>query len=886
MLNSDTVFLPPPKAHPLAALLRRPAFWVWVCILASTVWFSAYSIRLHDAHLTFKSDLGQMDLAIWNTSQGRFVQEMKGENISTRLTDHVEPIFLPVSALFWLWDDARALLVLQAAALALGAWPIYLIARRKIANSAVSPSVRMAEKAGLVFAVAYLLSPALQAPAAAEFHALPLAVPCIAWALWAVEDRRWSQFIAASVLVMSVQEGMALVAAALGVYAALRTAHDCWRVTRQPRVRRPNQQPTTGKPHLSGLVAGSAVCALGLGWFYVATFVVIPHYAALAYGIGQTPYAARFGELGDSFGGVLRSLVTRPLTVLKIALEPLRLRYLFGLLAPTAFLGLFGAEILLISLPLLLANLLSSFPLQFSGELHYSAPLVPVFTVAAVFGLTRLIRNYRFWREGALVNQRRVSGISVALGLVVICALGYQIAAGYTLIGGEFRRGQPLGWPQVTAHDRLLGRFAAQIPADAALSVTTDLYPHLDHRQLVYEFPKLGQATWALLDVSGITDRHPGDIQAAVQKLLATGWGVVDSADGYILLSQGRGAAEIPDSFYNFARVPAPDSGQAGAAKPQYPLDVTFGDQLRLIGYDIVDDTKWRRTRFRLYWEALGSLPADTTIGLRVLTPDGEAADDTALRPMPALLWYPPAHWQPGETIMTTSVPWYLPRAWAPVLTVTAGGQALTPRVTPPTSERAVDRPAIASIDGRLQLPAWERRDARLRPFESPSDPKEEAAAHFAGEDWQVGLTQWAAPIAVAPGKELPVSLHWRSAGPAPVDYSIFMHLRDERGQTVATGDAAPNWFVPLPASRWSGGDPGVWTAHTIGLPRDLAPGRYDIVVGWYDWQTGDRLPLADSPGNLAGDEFVLGPVTVERAVGRAPDVTCLMAPESCASQE
>ena len=222
MTNSDIVFLPPPKPHPLVALVRRPAFWVWVLILIFTVWFSAYSIRLHDAHLTYKADLGQMDLAIWNTSQGRLLQEIKGETVSTRLTDHVEPIFLPVSALFWLWDDVRALLILQAAALALGAWPIYLLARRRIAESAAAPAARMAEKAGLVFAAAYLLTPALQAPVAAEFHALPLAVPLIAWALWAVEDRRWVQFIAASVLVMSVQEGMALVAAALGVYATVR----------------------------------------------------------------------------------------------------------------------------------------------------------------------------------------------------------------------------------------------------------------------------------------------------------------------------------------------------------------------------------------------------------------------------------------------------------------------------------------------------------------------------------------------------------------------------------------------------------------------------------------------------------------------------------------
>ena len=623
MTNSDIVFLPPPKPHPLVALVRRPAFWVWVLILIFTVWFSAYSIRLHDAHLTYKADLGQMDLAIWNTSQGRLLQEIKGETVSTRLTDHVEPIFLPVSALFWLWDDVRALLILQAAALALGAWPIYLLARRRIAESAAAPAARLAEKAGLVFAAAYLLTPALQAPIAAEFHALPLAVPLIAWALWAVEDRRWVQFIVASVLVMSVQEGMALVAAALGVYATVR---EIGRRRADPIAAVGSGRTTRS----AGAAVGVTVFILGLAWFYVTTFVVIPHYAGLAYGIGQTPYAARFGELGDSFGDVLRSLVTRPFLVLKIALEPLRLRYLFGLLIPTALLGLFGAEILLVGLPLLLANLLNSFPLQYSGELHYSAPLVPIFTFAAVVGLARLIRNYKFWREGFQVNRRPVSGIAFALGLVMVCALGYQVADGYTPIGKAFRQSQPGGWPQVTAHQRLLDRFAAQIPPDAALSVTTDLYPHLAHRELIYQFPILGDAQWALVDVSGTTDEHPADVQEAIGKMMAAGWGVVDAADGYILLAQGRGEAAIPDGFYDFARVSASGSCcDPSAARPQYPLDVTFGDKLRLIGYDVVDNAKWRRTNFRFYWEALEPLPADTAISMQVVKPDGEAVDDT-----------------------------------------------------------------------------------------------------------------------------------------------------------------------------------------------------------------------------------------------------------------
>ena len=75
------------------------------------VFLRAVSIRLHEAHRTHKSDLGQIDQAIWNTSQGRFVQETRDDQVLTRLTDHVEPIFAPVSLVFKVWDDVRALLV-------------------------------------------------------------------------------------------------------------------------------------------------------------------------------------------------------------------------------------------------------------------------------------------------------------------------------------------------------------------------------------------------------------------------------------------------------------------------------------------------------------------------------------------------------------------------------------------------------------------------------------------------------------------------------------------------------------------------------------------------------------------------------------------------------
>jgi uncharacterized membrane protein len=924
------------KRDPQLRLLHPTMMATAVVVLAMvifTIWFSVYSARLHEAHLTHKADLGQVDLAIWNTSQGRLFQEIKDDYVSTRLTDHIELIFMPVSLVFWLWNDVRALFVLQAAALALGAWPIYLLARRRLATSfqgeGTSGIGSVAARGGAVFAIVYLLTPALQAAAVSEFHALPLAAPLIAWALWAAERRRWGWFTLAALSLLTVQEGMALLGATLGLYAVIKA----WPRRRVTAMTEDPRQPTEGSGRLPsdasaadrgargdnawrGVLLGTIVCLLSLAWFYVATFLIIPHYAGQVYGLEQTPYVARYGVLGGSIGDVLKTLVMEPGQVLSIALEPLRLRYLFGLLVPTVFLALLGPGILLTSAPLLLANLLSSYPLQYSGELHYSAPLVPFFVIAGVAGLgwlwDILFRRPKVRTRGG-AGSSFVSRPALWLGLVLLGALYWQIMAGYTPLGREFRLLVAGGWPQVTAHERLLARFAAQIPSGASLSATTDLYPHLSHRELIYQFPWLGQADWVLVDVSGTTDKNPGDIKVAIEQLLGAGWGVVDAADGYILLAHGQGRQEIPDEFYDFARAaePPPEASsgspngvaEKGAvfgrgALPQHKLDVTFGDRLKLVGYDVLDNAKWRKTSFRFYWEALTQLPEDTAVAIQVLSPAGAVTDDTGARPMPAMLWYPPARWRPGERVVTETLPWYLPVEWAPVITVRADGQQLAPvvaSVEDPLQKSEGPEPAVVSTDDQLRLQAWARRGDRLAAYGEPSDPIV-ADARFSDGDWAVHLTEYVAPPRAAPGRELPVTLRWRSPAGfvgrddqpsrASLDYTVFVHLRGPDGQTVASSDGMPTWFTVWPTSQWADAGYETRDSHVLSLPPDLPAGTYDVVVGWYNWQTGDRLALTDDHGNVLGNEFVLTQVSLDPANVPQPDLCCATAPECCASQQ
>ncbi|MBK7199000.1 DUF2079 domain-containing protein [Candidatus Amarolinea dominans] len=382
------------------------------------VGFSLLSIRPHQALRTHMADLGQMDLAIWNTSQGRFVQEIKDDFVSTRLTDHVEPIFLPISLVFYLWNDARALLILQTLALGSGALVIFALARAMLRSS----SAGLATWAPLVLALAYLLFPALQAANLAEFHAIPLAVTPILLAFWCNERRHWWGFVLACLVLMSVKEEAALLAFMLGLYvlsqAWLARRRDREAISPNPpsRDRQPGWRARLRAVRDHGRSAGHAAQP---GLVLSRHLRHHPRYAAQVYGVEQSVYFARYGALGDSPLSIVRSFFTQPALVWKIATEPSRMTYLAGLLAPFGFLSLLAPEILLLSAPLLIANLFSAYPAQFSGEFHYSAPLVPFVAMAALVGVRRL-----------LAVRPRAGRLTLAW--LLLWAFAYQIMAGYT----------------------------------------------------------------------------------------------------------------------------------------------------------------------------------------------------------------------------------------------------------------------------------------------------------------------------------------------------------------------------------------------------------------------------------------------------------------------
>ncbi|MGD8599156.1 MAG: DUF2079 domain-containing protein, partial [Anaerolineae bacterium] len=115
-----------------------PVLAVWALVALYVAFFGVLTIQQHNAFQTTAFDLGNVDQAVWNTRHGRLFHMTNIEGLTNRLGTHVEPILLPLSLLYFVWSDPRLLLFVQTGVIALGAWPVYLLAKRKLDEAGVA----------------------------------------------------------------------------------------------------------------------------------------------------------------------------------------------------------------------------------------------------------------------------------------------------------------------------------------------------------------------------------------------------------------------------------------------------------------------------------------------------------------------------------------------------------------------------------------------------------------------------------------------------------------------------------------------------------------------------------------------------------------------------
>jgi hypothetical protein len=262
-----------------------------------------------------------------------------------------------------------------------------------------------------------------------------------------------------------------------------------------------------------------------------------------------------------------------------------------------------------------------------------------------------------------------------------------------------------------------------------------------------------------------------------------------------------------------------------------------FGDIARLQSVTLLEQSvaAGGALPVRLCWQTLARAPKDYTVLLHLVGPRQQVV--AARYTYPGLGRYPTAAWRPGETFCDQ--------------VVVAIPADLSPTLLYRVEVGLIDMAAME------RLPAYDRDQAALdhtfatavrlvaansRPISNPRPPglgPIDLRHYETADQWQ-------------PGGDHALRLVWQLLEPLDRDYTLFVHLRDPgTGRPVAQADGPPldGWY---PTSHWEVSEQ-VDDQRAFALPPTVAPGRYELVVGWYEASRGERL----------GPEFSLGMIEV-----------------------
>ena len=115
----------------------------------------------------------------------------------------------------------------------------------------------------------------------------------------------------------------------------------------------------------------------------------------------------------------------------------------------------------------------------------------------------------------------------------------------------------------------------------------------------------------------------------------------------------------------------------------------------------------------------------------------------------------------------------------------------------------------------------------------------------------------------VTAGDIVAFNLYWHAIQSPDFDYAIFVHLLDTNGNKVAQLDGQPqDGSGRLPFTAWVSGQLVVEPAQ-LSLPKTVAAGEYQLIVGLYNWQDGKRLPVAGANAQ-AGDVVTVAKLQVK----------------------
>ncbi len=512
-----------------------------VVIIAAIAFFiCTLSLTLH-RHFSFYSsyDQGIFNQVFWNGTHGNFFQSTLSSQLSTnvvhsgevpyvayhRLGQHFTPALLLWLPIYYLFPYPATLTVLQAVFVTAAGLVLYALARIYL-----EPAI------ATLITLSYYGANAILGPTLANFHDISQIPLFVFSLLLAMEKRWWWLFGILVICTLAIREDSGITLFGIGMYMLLSR--------RFPRL-------------------GLLVCSLSFLYMVALTNLIMPLFSD---DIAKRFMLERFGQYADgneaSTVEIIINMVTRPGLLLVELFTPVwdTFKYLLGQWLPLAFMPAVAPAAWAIAIFPLLKLLLGKGETVLVISIRYAMSVTPGLFYGAILwwagqGFANFSKSLKDCKPRKLRPKfRRFWIFCICLSIFFTITSNPSRTLSFIIpdsIEPRVYVSAPKQWQHVP-HIRAL---MAQIPADASVSATTYIIPHLSGRREIIRLPgleikndqqQIKQVDYIIADFWQMEQYQAafGDDRDALQNistlinqlLQQNQYGIVDFADGVVLL--------------------------------------------------------------------------------------------------------------------------------------------------------------------------------------------------------------------------------------------------------------------------------------------------------------------------------------------------------------
>jgi len=480
----------------IKTIIRSDYFILFLIALVYVIIVSSVAISRHYAFRTNAWDLSIYSQSLYSTlNHGKllyYTSELLGNPSGSLFGIHFSPFLFLLVPIYAIYQNPVTLLILRPVAISIGLIPLYWILREQQLNSRL-----------LIFfiAIIYVVYPPITAPLS-NFDVEAFLPALFLFAIYYLRKGKLLHSYIFVVLSLMVNEFIPLIIMAMAVYFFLLHREEIIDGLRSKKITK-------------NAIFSILLLLTGILWFMLAG-AVITHFNPNAL---STKW--EWGEFGTSPGEIVTNVLANPAKTINVLFNDGQSKFLYitSLFGPLVFLSFLDPLTLIMTLPWLMASLLSVNPLYYAIGTQYPAFVSPFIFVSAVNGIKKL-------GDISSRDVLRKIGFLMSVSLVISILL--------LPTGGEF---------SVTQAEETTRIALNEIPSTASVSVMPEVHPHLCNRLEVYPYFKSG-VDYVLFNVYSwwytVTLPRPAHLAPRwCDAEIGDEYGIIVNANGVLLYKNG-----------------------------------------------------------------------------------------------------------------------------------------------------------------------------------------------------------------------------------------------------------------------------------------------------------------------------------------------------------